>query len=149
MSTQYEENERELSMANVGRLGLNPFAVKLLVESYKNGMYPVPVELMALHNEEDPIQDGKAPTKGLVEIHLRKPGYLGKKKSKTLEGIDKFGVKLLAQSYYYNLRPRPISFFFRGVEVHIRTPKIEEKRFKNVARNIWNPTLNKYGKVEL
>lgn len=150
MRTSYEENERELPLQNIANFNLNPFAFKLLLESYKKSVWPATLELVVMMSDEDPKQD-KAflDSVGLVEITLRKPGYLGKEKVKDIKAIDKLGARLFAQSYYANVRPLPVSFFHQGVEVHIRTPKHAESKRKNIARNIWNPTANRFGKIEL
>jgi hypothetical protein len=146
--SQYEELERELTIQNIANLNINPFAFKLLFEAYRKKVYPETLELLVQLHGEDPIQDPKVPqSTNLVEITMKKPGYLGKKKHKNPKDVDSFGVKLVAQSYYYQVRPLPISFFFGGVEVHIRTPKFAEFARKNIARNIYNPTATKSGKI--
>jgi hypothetical protein len=150
MRTSYEENEREITLQNISNFALNPFAFKLLLESYKKSVWPATLEIIVPMREPDPIQDKNfTESIGLVEVTLRKPGYLGKEKVTDIRAVDKLGARLFAQSYYANVRPLPVSFFHQGVEVHIRTPKHAESKRKNIARNIWNPTANRFGKIEL
>lgn len=141
--TKYHEDERELDQLRISRFGLNPFAADILIKSYKQNVAPQPANIIYQVNlsKADEKMDAKAKSKRRVEISLLTPGFVGPYTGLPKKGLDKFGLKLFARSYYENLRPQHISFIYQGVEVHIRTPGIGESEKKNVARNIYNPTI--------
>ena len=132
--TMFFENERELSPKNISNLGLNPAALMILVKSYGAKISPQPA-LCAFHAKKGGVLT-------TVEIELRTPGYMGRATG-AKDGIDTFGLKLLADSYLGSLSPRPISFLYMNAEVHIRTKGVPEDLYPNIARNIFNPTATK------
>ena len=137
--TQYSEGERELEMKVMENFGINPFAVKLLVDSYFKSVAPYPYSTTFTMPKHDPKMDFTEGRAYQVEVYIYKPGYVGKKyKSKKI--LDQGALKLVAHSYYSHVRPYPISFLYNGAEIHIRTPGFEEYRKKNIAREIYDPT---------
>lgn len=137
--TRYFEDERILSDIKLDRFGINPFATKILIDSYKNKVAPQPATIIYDVGFQDKNMDEKTKDKHRVEISLKTPGFVGKLQPPR-GGLDKLGLKLFARSYYENVRPQHISFLYDGIEVHVRTPGIEEGSQKNIARDIFNPT---------
>lgn len=137
--TQYTENERELEMKVMERFGINPFAVKLLVDAYFKFVAPVPFSTTFTLPKKDFKMDFAGGKQSQVEVYIYKPGYVGRK-FPSKKPIDQGALKLLAHSYYSHVRPYPISFLYNGAEIHLRTPGFEEFRKKNIAREIYNPT---------
>lgn len=132
--TKYTESERELTDTVLSNFGLNPMATRLLVKSYIDKIAPNPINfdyaLVTTPMGSALVQEHVA------EIYLSRPGYLGKKKPFNMKALDQSAVKLFARSYLSYIRPRPMSFTYMGIEVHIRTKGVSDE--KNIARNIFN-----------
>jgi len=136
--TQYFEGERELKMTTLSNFGLNPYALGILAMSYQHSTRE-PVKCTVEMNKLDPKMDKKEGEKSQVYIEMRTPGFLGKVSGRMKKPIDQVALKLVAQSYYANIRPLPVSFVFDGVEFHFRTPGVAEDKHKNIARDVFNP----------
>lgn len=141
MSTMYSEDLRELSDHVLNNFGLNAAALRLLIKSYMLNCSPQPATIMfEVPKQKDNIVDRWALDKNRVEIHLVKPGFVGKATGVSRGDLDSTGLKLFARSYYNGLRPHPVSFLYKGIEVHLRTPGVSDSDKKNIARDIFNPT---------
>lgn len=105
------------------------------MESYLKNVAPYPVSLDYYIDIEDKGREH-------IELELRKPGYVGARKGDT-NLLNKFGLRHFCRSYFEWVSPRHIDFVFNGVEIHLRTPGVEEFSEKNIARNIFNPTVEK------
>ena len=132
----YDETERPLTMNTLGNLGLNPAAVKMLVEDYKAMISPFPIKIVVSVGDS-PIMRLKESEK-TIEIYVRKPGYVGRSGGGDASKIRKFARRMVAKSYSDYVSPRLMSFVFDGIEVAIKTKGVDEG--KNIARNIYNPT---------
>ena len=130
--TQYEEKERELLDKHLSNFGLNPFALKIIVSSYMKNVYPLPVVFD--YFVKTPLGNAQA------EMSIKKPGFLGKGQGSG-ELLDVFGVRLFCRSYFDNVSPYPVHFVYKGLEILIHTPGADPKKYKNLARDIFNPTL--------
>lgn len=137
--TNYEEAERELKLSVLDRFGINPWALALVVRSYKDVAGGEPVSITVQMDKKDEKMDKRGPTVGFVEIHIMTPGFLAKKTGKMKGPLDMQAVKLLAHSYYSHVRPLPVGFYFDGLEFQFRTPGVAEDDHKNIARNVYNP----------
>jgi hypothetical protein len=124
--SMYAETERELNVTHLNNYGLNPVAVKMLVQDYKAYVSPYNTLVRYFGDEENE-----------VHIYLKKPGYVGNRVG-DVSKLRKFAVSMVAKSYYDYVNPRTIGFLFEGVEVTILLKGIKET--KNIARNIFNPT---------
>lgn len=134
-NTTTSVSEREVSLRTLDRFSLNPFSFKIMVESYMRNVFPKPfVKMVQLSSNGKDKMDNRAMSKRKVYIEMRSPGKVGLKA--VSEGIDKYGLQTGCLSYYQNFRPKPMSFILSGVEIHLRTPGIEEGLHKNPMRNI-------------
>lgn len=131
MSTMYQDKEREIKRKHLSNFGLNPYALEIVLDSYRKNIYPMPVKIPYIVD----TPNGTA----LVEMEIKKPGYLGGR-SGNWEQLDKFGLRLFLRSYFQDVSPNPVDFFYNGLEIHIYTPGADPK-LKNIAREIFNPTL--------
>lgn len=131
MSTMYDEGMREVHRKHLSNFGLNPIALEIVLASYRKNIFPMPVKIPYI--VETPAGDK------LVEMEIKKPGYLGGR-SGSWELLDKFGLRLFLRSYFQDVSPHPVSFFYEGLEIHLYTPGADSK-LKNMAREIFNPTL--------
>jgi len=134
-NTTNSESERELTFQHLNRYGINPFAAKALVVEYIEKVSPRPlVVTVNLESKAKDIMDLREGTKRQVYIEMRTPGRVGVKATDI--GVNNTMLKMLALSYYLNRRPKPFSFLFAGVEIHLRTPGVAEDKYTNIARNI-------------
>lgn len=143
--TMYSETEQFAAAKQLDRIGLNPFAFWMMVESYLQ-IAPLPIKYVWNAAGKDIIMDKAADSKGIVELYIVNTGYIGKKIG-DISKLDILATNLFCQSYYANVRPQPISFtvFNNAVEIHLRTPGISDfdKKRKNPFRNIFNPFQEK------
>lgn len=130
LGTKYFEGERELDKYILSNLGLNPYAVDILVRSYAQFIKPHPVTFEYIVFIDD--------KEVMFEVELRTPGYIGPIKGDAYK-LDNYALKMMCRSYFDNVSPNPISFLYLGFEVHIRTPGVSDSDRKNIARNIFNP----------
>ena len=141
----YEENERAINETVLNNMGLNPFALQLAIKAYKEIYWPRTLSLTVEIPDvglDDEMHD-RAKSKNLVQLEIRKPGFIGRYTTLSLGMMkpeDIACVKLLCQSYYINIRPYPMGFFYDGVEVQLHTPGVDESKLKNITRDIFNPT---------
>ena len=133
MRTMYTENERELQRKHLSNFGLNPYACDLLIRSYLKNIAPLPIILDYFIDVED---QGRHQ----VELTIKTPGYLGGRRGNA-NLLDTFGLRLFCRSYYEDVKPYPVSFLYNKVEVHLRTPGVSEHAMKNIARDVFNPTV--------
>jgi hypothetical protein len=133
--TRESLSEREVSFQTMNKFGLNPFSFKILAESYMRNIYPnnfaATVELSSKGQDK---MDVRSVSFRKVYIEMRAPGKVAARS--TSEGLDLFGLKTACLSYYMNMRPKPLSFLFSGIEIHLRTPGVSEGDYKNPMRNI-------------
>ena len=129
--TQYSEGERELTKTHLSRFGLNPYALDILINSYIKFVAPYPTTLDYFVDMDD--------ARCQVEFEIRKPGYVGNRKGDAHK-LDEYALRLFCRSYFENTGPWPVSFLYKGMEVHVRTPGVSDSDRKNIARNIYNPT---------
>lgn len=127
--TQYQENERLVTLKTIEKFGLNPHAFDLMITSYINHCAPEPVKFTWGTSGKDRMDLlGK---NNEVELYIHNAGYFGKRwadKSK----FDELAAKLFCMSYYQQLRPKPVSFqVFDAIEIHLRTPGQAEDDVKN------------------
>lgn len=135
----YEENERAISLNTAKNLGLNPIALKKTLEMYKKTHAPKPAHIKINIKPDAKVVLGKL--EEAVDIYMSTPGYLGRATTLNINKADPRDVaclKLLCGSYFIHVRPYPIGFFMDGVEIHIRTPGVDDTKDKNIARNIFN-----------
>ena len=137
--TNYEESERELKLKTLSNFGINPWALLLVITSYKSVAGGEPVSITVQLEKKDPKMDLRGPTVGLVEIHIMTPGFMARKTGQLKGPLDMRAVKMLAHSYYHHVRPLPVGFYFDGLEFQFRTPGVAEDEHKNIARHIFNP----------
>jgi hypothetical protein len=105
--------------------------VGLLVQSYIKRISPHPVSLDYIVLIDD--------KEVLIELELRKPGYVGPTKGDAHK-LDNLALRMLCRSYFDYVSPWPVSFVYQGIEVHIRAPGVSDSDRKNIARNIFDPT---------
>lgn len=135
---------RNVPMSNLSNLGVNPYAIKILVDSYKAKIKPKPVKIdyYMIAKEVDNNKILETVPDADVEISLSTPGYVGRG-SGNVHDLEKRGVRDTCRSYYKYVRPMPCSFLFDGVEIHIRTAGVSDQDKKNIAREVHDPTLNR------
>ena len=138
------EEMRVVPMSNLDNLGINPYAIKLLTKSYKEKIAPKPVKIDYYQiAEEVGNQDILETVPDVdVEISLSTAGYLGRGAG-NVNDLDKRGVRDTCRSYFKYVRPRPASFIFDGVEIHIRTAGFSDQDMANITREVYDPTLNR------
>jgi len=128
--TLYTDVEKVATVTQMHNIGLNPMAFMLVIESYIENVYPLPVKYEYEMRKKDERMDWKAPTT-MVELYIGTAGYMGKFKGSPTK-LDKIGCTLLCRSYYEQLRPAPVSFnVFNALEIHVRTPGISDFDPKN------------------
>ena len=127
LSTQYAENERDISPKNLDALNLNPHAMHLLAKSYIEKAKPLPYKAEIMIGNE------------VVDFYMMMSGYLGKYRANPNQ-IDQTALRLFVHSYVKGLYPLPCSFLYMGIEVHLRSRKMREFERKNPLREIYDPT---------
>jgi len=119
--TQYSERERLATANQLDKMGLNPFAFWMMIESYLQ-IAPLPIKYVWYAQGKDAVMDKAAESQSIVELYIVNSGYLGKKIG-DISKLDILATNLFCQSYYANMRPLPVSFtVFEAVEIHLRTP---------------------------
>ena len=140
---KYSEDLYSISMKQLDTIGMNPWAMRLMLKSYKADVGPKPVTIdyhiiAEQVGNEDIIKD--APEKE-IELYIATPGYLGKGRGKVGD-MDKYAIREVCRAYYRYFMPSPMSFIFGGIEFHFRSSKLSDHEAKNVTRNIFDPTAN-------
>lgn len=119
--TMYSEKERVATAKQLDAFGINPFAFWLLIESYIP-LSPLPVKYVWYAHGKDATMDKAAESQGVVELYITNAGYVGKKLA-DISRLDILAMNLVCQSYYYNMRPLPVSFtLLNAIGIDIRTP---------------------------
>lgn len=129
------EQERLIKLKHLAAHNINPHAAMLVFEAYVKNSHPLPIKYVWEPPKKDKIQDGKASSRA-VEIYVGTAGYLGKRWGNPKK-CDELALKLLAISYYRDVRPMPVHFqMANAVEFIIRTPG---GKGKNPLRNFIKP----------
>lgn len=129
---------RDLTPDVLNNLGYNGFGFKMIVDSYKQRVAPMPVKV-DYHPFADEVDNErimqKLPEKKL-EMYLSTPGYLGMKHG-SVSDLDQKGLKFVLRSIYRE-KKKPLSFLMNGVEVHVRNAEVSDSEVKNIARDLLN-----------
>jgi hypothetical protein len=127
------EFERLVKLKHLESFGINPHAAMLVFEAYAKNCHPLPVRYVWGLPKKDKIMDNRAESRD-VEIVISTAGYLGNKWASPKD-CDLVALKLLAISYYRDLRPQPVIFqMANAVTFSLTTPGESGK--KNPLRHI-------------